>query len=123
LRFVLVEETVRFIGNNKLRYHHMVVRAMPGGVGGIALTKADGEHTARVNLGELRQELTAYLDDYAVNGRRAPFPQPERPLALKGLKAIALVQDDKTKEVLQAAVVDIDGAHAAVGVDGGAPAR
>jgi protein-disulfide isomerase len=113
LRFVLVEETVRFIGNNKLRYHHMVVRAMPGGVDGIALTKADGEHSARVNLSELRQELTAYLDDYAVNGRRAPFPQPERPLALKGLKAIALVQDDKTKEILQAAIIDVDGVHAA----------
>jgi len=113
LRFVLVEETIRFTGNNKLRYHHMVVRAMPGGPDGLALTKADGKHTASVNLAELRDELTKYLDDYAVNGRRAPFPQPERPLALKGLKAIALVQDDKTKEILQAAIIDVDGVHAA----------
>jgi hypothetical protein len=112
LRLLLVEETVRFTGNNKLRYHHMVVRAMPGGPDGMALTTVDSRNAARVNLGELRQELAKYLDNYALNGARRPFPQPERPLAFANLKAIALVQDDKTKEILQAALVDVGGDRA-----------
>jgi protein-disulfide isomerase len=111
LRFLLVEETIRFVGSNKLRFHHMVVRAMPAGPDGIALTRADSQHTATVNLADLRQELTKYLDDYAAN--KSPFPQPGRPMDFKGLKAIALVQDDKTKEILQAVVVNFGGDHAA----------
>jgi hypothetical protein len=35
LRFVLVEESVRYVGSNKMRFHHMVVRAMPGGPDGV----------------------------------------------------------------------------------------
>ena len=39
LRIVLVEETIKFVGSNKLRFHHQVVRTMPGGAGGVALTQ------------------------------------------------------------------------------------
>src|SRR5204862_7949420 len=46
LRFLLVEETVRYIGSNKLRFHHMVVRAMPGGPDGLPLTAKEGQHSA-----------------------------------------------------------------------------
>jgi len=112
LRLLLVEESIRFVGSNKIRFHHMVVRAMPGSPAGIALPKADNQHTASVNLAELRQDLTKYLEDYNANGPRAPFPQPQRPLDFKGLKAIALVQDDKTGEILQAVVVDVGGDRA-----------
>ncbi len=111
LRLLLVEEKVRFAGGNKLRFHHMVVRAMPGGTEGLALTGKETTHTATVKLGDLRQELTRYLDDYAAEKR--PFPQPERPMEFKSLRVIALVQDDQTKEILQAAVADIGGERAA----------
>jgi hypothetical protein len=111
LRFVVVEEAVRFTGANKLRLHHMVVRAMPGGADGIALTKKDGSYSASVNLGDLRQELTDYLYTYAATKR--PFPQPERPMAFNNLKAIALVQDDATKDILQAVIVDVSGERVA----------
>jgi len=111
LRLLLVEETIRFVGSNKLRFHHMVVRAMPGGAEGTALTGREGRHTATVKLGDLRQELTKYLDEYAAEKR--PFPQADRPMEFKHLKVIALVQDDATKEVLQAAVADIGGERAA----------
>jgi hypothetical protein len=111
LRLLLVEETIRFVGSNKLRFHHMVVRAMPGGAEGKALTGREAQHTATVKLGDLRQELTKYLDDYAAENR--PFPQADRPMEFKHLKVIALVQDETTKEVLQAAVADIGGERAA----------
>jgi hypothetical protein len=49
-----------------------------------------------------------YLDDYAATG--LPFRSRLRPLDLKGLKVVALVQDDKTKAVLQAAQFDVEDA-------------
>jgi len=40
--------------------------------------------------------------------REGEFPRPDRPLALKHLKAVALVQNDETKEVLHAVVIDLE---------------
>jgi hypothetical protein len=105
LRFVLAEEEIRFIGGNRVRFHHMVVRGMPGGPDGFALTEEAGKHTATVKLDDLKRKLTEYLDDFAAE--RGPFPQPQRPLDLKNLKAIALVQDDTTGVILQAAGADL----------------
>ena len=85
----------------------MVVRDMPGGAGGFKLTDKAGEHSATVNLGEWKSSLVKYLDDFV--DVRGPFPKPRRPLALKNLKVIALVQDDKTGEILQAAQADFGG--------------
>jgi hypothetical protein len=89
----------------------MVVRAMPGGPDGFKLTDKESKHTATVNLDELRKELNQYLDTFAEEKR--PFPRPDRPMAMKHLKVIALVQDDKTNEILQAAVADLGGERAA----------
>jgi hypothetical protein len=111
LRFVLVEDTVRFAGGNKLRFHHAVARALPGGPDGLALTQKDNAYSATLNLNDLRQDLTKYLDEYALEKR--PFPRPDRPMAFQHLKVIALIQDDKTHEILQAAVTDVAGERAA----------
>lgn len=105
LRLVLVEETVRFAGSNKIRFHHQVVRAMPGGVDGFALKEKSSKHTANVDLQEVRKHLNAYLDDYAANKR--PFPSSDRPFDFGHLRLIALVQDDSTHEILQATQVDV----------------
>jgi serine/threonine protein kinase/Flp pilus assembly protein TadD len=110
LRFVLAEEEIRFDGGNKNRFHYMVVRDMPGGTDGFALTEKTGTHIATVKLDELRQKLTAYIDDYI--DRHRPFPRPQRPMDLKNLKVIALVQDDQTGAVLQAAIADVHSASA-----------
>lgn len=110
LRFALVEESVRYTGGNGLRFHHMVVRDMPGGPDGFALTKKDNEHTASVKLDTLRQALTKYLDEA---GEKRAFPKPDRPMALKHLKVVAFVQDGDNGEILQAAVADLGGEHAA----------
>jgi thiol-disulfide isomerase/thioredoxin len=104
LRFALIEEHVRYQGGNTLRYHHHVVRAMPGGPNGFALKQKSGEYTAKVDLNDLRSKLTQYLDEFA---KEEEFPRPDRPLSFKGLKIVAFVQDDDTNEVLQAAQVDV----------------
>src|SRR5262245_31462852 len=105
LKLFLVEDHVRYTGGNALRYHHGVVRAMPGGVKGFALPKKTAEQTVTVNLDDLRLKINDYLDDCAKN--EGEFPKPDRPLELKNLRVVALVQDDDTNDVLQAAQVDV----------------
>src|SRR5262245_12971462 len=98
LRVVLTEEWVRYRGSNRLAYHHDVVRAMPGGPQGVVLMK---EHKFDIDVGELRKSLTKYLDDFQKN--EGPFLDDQRPMRLDHLRVVAFVQDDDTREVLQAA--------------------
>ncbi|MBP3959884.1 hypothetical protein J8F10_31955 [Gemmata sp. G18] len=106
LRFVLAEERIRYAGGNGLRYHHMVVRAMPGGTKGVALTKKTHEQTVTIDPDAVKSALTKYLDDFTK--AEGPFPRADRPLALRNLKLVALVQNDATKEILHAVQVDLD---------------
>jgi hypothetical protein len=105
LRLLLVEETVKYVGGNKLRFHHAVVRAMPGGAEGTAIKDKAGKQTATVDVTKVRADLTKYLDEYAANER--PFPSQARPMEMAKLQVIALVQDDKSGEILQAARFDV----------------
>jgi hypothetical protein len=107
LRLVLVEPWVRYRGGNGLTYHHHVVRDMPGGVDGLGLTKEAERLEMTVDVNGLRDKLGAYLDDFAKN--EAPFPGSNRPLRLRDLRLVAFVQNDETKEVLQAVEVPIRG--------------
>ena len=104
LRLALVEDRIRYAGGNGLKYHHSVVRSLPGGADGLKLTKATGEQTAVVKLDELRKSLEKYLDEYAKE-EMATFPN--KPLAMKNLRVIAFVQNDETGDVLQATQVDL----------------
>jgi hypothetical protein len=106
LRFALVEDQVRYVGGNQVRFHHHVVRSMPGGAAGFPLKEKAAKQSASVNLSELRQSLTTYLDEF---GKTHAFPNSRRPLDLKDLRVVAFIQDDQTKEVLQAAQVDVKG--------------
>jgi hypothetical protein len=108
LRFLLVEETVRYVGSNGIRFHHHVVRAMPGGDSGFALKQKTTRQAVSVDLAEVKKQLTQYLNTVAKKGM-VQFPDPEKLLELKNLHIIALVQDDKTKEVLQAKEVEVNG--------------
>lgn len=80
-------------------------RAGPGGVAGVALKEKNSTHTAKVDLGRLREDLTKYLDEYAAAQR--PFPNADRPMEFKKLAVVALVQDDKTGEILQGVQVAV----------------
>jgi len=108
LRLLVVEETIKYVGGNQLRFHHQVVRAMPGGADGVAIKDKTFKHTAAVDLVDIRKGLTNYLDDFAATSPR-PFPKPERPMDLKSLRVIALVQNDKTKEIVQTLQIEIEG--------------
>jgi hypothetical protein len=105
LRFVLIEDVVRYAARNGQRLHHHVVRAFPGGVEGKKLSDMQGKHTARIDLGELAKSLNDYL---TAADAKLPFPDNDRPLSLKNLKVVAFIQDEETKSVLQASQVDVE---------------
>ncbi|MBA4189284.1 MAG: hypothetical protein C0467_14910 [Planctomycetaceae bacterium] len=105
LRFALAEERIRYAGGNGIRYHHMVVRTMPGGAKGFQLPKKTAEQSVSFNPDELRKELAKYLEDFAKD--EGPFPHAAGPLALKNLKLVAFIQNDATREVLAAVQVDV----------------
>jgi hypothetical protein len=105
LRLALVEELVRYTGGNQVRFHHHVVRAMPGGAEGVALKDGAGKQEVTVDLGHIRESLNKYLNEY---GKKAAFPDDKRPLELKDLFLVAFVQNDETKEVLQAVQVKVE---------------
>lgn len=111
LRLLIVEESIKYVGSNKLRFHHQVVRAMPGGASGVVVSNKNFKHQATADVSKIRSELNKYLDEYAENTR--PFPYPQRPLDMKNLKVIAIVQNDKTAEIVQACQLDIAGKVAA----------
>jgi protein-disulfide isomerase len=104
VRVLLVEESVRYVGTNKLRFHHQVVRAMPNGPDGQAIDKEMMKFTAKVDLDALRKDLTTFLD---LQAGKFPFPRPGRPMEMQHLRVIVLVQDDITREILQAAQVEV----------------
>ncbi len=106
LRLVVVEDIVKFVGGNGVRFHHQVVRAMPGGAAGVAVNGKEFRHTAEVDIAEIRGGLDKYLTSYAED---RPFPQPGRPMEMKHLKVIALVQNEKTLEIVQATQIEVEG--------------
>jgi hypothetical protein len=110
LRFALAEERVRYQGVNGVRYHHAVVRAMPGGPKGFPLMKSSAEQSVTVKLSDVRTANHKALDEFAADlqKRGAEFSFLSRPMALKDLKVVAFVQDDATNEVLQAVQVVVD---------------
>lgn len=100
----LVEDRVRYQGRNGLRLHDHVVRALFGGPAGVAIDRAAGAHTAALDLEQLRQRTTGYLDAYAI---RHNIEWTNRPLDLKGLRVIAWLQDDAGKQVYQAVQTEV----------------
>ena len=105
LRAVLIEEVVRYPGSNGQRLHHHIVRDFPGGVEGVALKKTEGEESFTVEIPKLREKLKGYLDGF--EKENGPFPGGLKPLDLKNLKLVVLIQNDKTHEILQAVQADL----------------
>jgi hypothetical protein len=105
LRFVLIEEVARYPGGNGQRLHHHVVRALPGGSDGFALTEIRARRKVTVDLAALKTSLDDDLT--ATNLSANPFVDDEYPLDFKHLKVVALIQDDAGKEILQAVQKDV----------------
>lgn len=106
LKFAIAEDKVRHRGSNGLRYHHMIVRALPGGAKGFPLAKKDHEQTVPVDLEAIKKELKDHIEKVAQQSD-GEAPPADIPLALANLKAIAFVVNDATGEVLHAVQTDL----------------
>jgi hypothetical protein len=110
LRLVLVEQSVRYPGGNKLRFHHNVVRAFPGGVAGKPLEGGKASVNLVVKLSDVRKAQTAYLDKFPGSSGR-PFPNALPPIDLDDLAVVALVQDDADHAIWQGVEVPVKDAN------------
>lgn len=106
LRLLLVEDSIKMLARNGIRSHEWIVRAMPGGVDGIAAKESGWEFSETIDLLELKTSLAQYLVDYEAK-RRTEFK--DKPLDLAKLHVVAFVQNDRNKEILQAIAVPVTG--------------
>ncbi|MEO1995396.1 MAG: hypothetical protein ABGZ17_08985 [Planctomycetaceae bacterium] len=106
LRLLLTEDGIHFQARNGIRVHDMLVRSMPAGVMGVGVKAGKLGFEGDLDLAVLKQELTDYLNAFE-KGREYKFEQ--KPLDLKRLRLVAFVQDDSTRAVLQATVVEVTG--------------
>jgi hypothetical protein len=105
LRLALTEESIHYVGGNKLRYHHHVVRAFPGGANGTELKDGKGKTEVTLSLADLTRELEKYLSDYT---KTRAFPNPLPEIKLDKLAVVAFVQDDGDKSILHAVSVPVE---------------
>jgi hypothetical protein len=111
LQIALVEEEVRYSGENGIRFHTMVVRSLAGPqAGGLALDASQAstvEH--QFDLDKISAQLKEHLDDYEVHGRhgKITFSEKKNVIDPKRLSIVAFVQNEKSKQVLQATYVQV----------------
>lgn len=105
LRLALTEESIRYVGGNNLRFHHHVVRALPGGVEGKELVAGQAQLELTIDLDELRANQEEYLAEFA---QARSFPKALPSIDLENLALVAFVQNDSTKQVLHAVSVEIE---------------
>lgn len=112
VQVLLLEKELRYSGENGIRFHPMVVRAMGGDKSdGFALTSASGSFEQSFDVAKLSADLKTYLDDYEQHPTRGtPFKFIEKKDQIDShdLAVVVFVQDTKTKRVLQAAYVDLN---------------
>jgi hypothetical protein len=129
LQVALVEESVRYSGENGTRFHEMVVRslAVPASAPakspaaapaadtkpaappqGFALQPGKGgtfEYT--FDLAKVAVEAKAHLEDFETNTRKGQytFREKKHEVNASALAVVAFVQDEATKKILQAVYV------------------
>jgi hypothetical protein len=99
LRLVLTEEIVKYVGGNRLRFHHHVVRGFAGGIEGKELAASQTTVKETIDLAEVRKVLAKYVEDFAQT--RGPFANTPPEMGNE-LSVVAFVQNDADKSVLHA---------------------
>jgi len=111
LHVALVQEIVRYTGSNGVRFHGFVVRKLLGPPTGLVLQPGTvTSFSDSVNIATLADTLDEYLVAYEkkLSSERSPFSFQDKATRLDAAKmlVVAFVQGDKTKEILQAVVVN-----------------
>jgi tetratricopeptide (TPR) repeat protein len=109
LHLALVENRLRYAGENGVRFHPMVVRAMAGDQeSGISVNLRKPRKIKRkFDLRALTSELKRYLDHYEGEGRQGAFSEKKHLIEETQLSIVAFLQDEETRQVLQAAFAPV----------------
>lgn len=117
LHIALVEEHLRYIGENGIRVHPMVVRSLAGEKsGGFALGEKPEAISWSFDLNAITQETKQALDEFEVKRKATDgytFAEKKHVMDPSQLSVVAFVQDEKTKKVLQTVSVKVSGGQAA----------
>lgn len=106
LQIALVEDRIRYSGENGIRFHPMVVRGMAGDDGFPVEPGKASSVDYIFDIPKISSELKTYLDNYEKsNDRYGPITFIQKMYAINpaDLSIVAFVQDTATKHVLQAA--------------------
>lgn len=106
LDLALVENELRYSGENGIRLHLMVVRSMAD----FPLTKTSGTFSHAFDTAQISSALKSYLDAYEVsNDRFGPitFIQKMNQINPANVSVVAFIQDADSKHVLQARFADV----------------
>jgi hypothetical protein len=112
VHILLVEKEIRYLGENGIRFHPMVVRAIGGenGEGYPIAAEGQGSYEASFDLEAISRDIKKQLDDYEAKGHRGePFQFSAKKYQINAgeLAVVVFVQDDKTRHVLQAGYTDL----------------
>ena len=111
VHLLLVEDQLRYAGENGVRFHPMVVRSLGGEKGaGFAVEAGKvGSVKWEFNIPAIIAEAKKHLDDFEQTGRSEPFTFSEKKHEINAnqLAVVAFVQDDKTKAILQSTYVSL----------------
>lgn len=110
LQIALVEKELRFSGENGVRFHPMVVRAMAGKNGdGFAVQSSPATFEQSFGLNAISNFIKDHLETYEAAGYRGePFTFAEKMDQIRrdDLAVVIFVHDAKTQHVLQAVYLD-----------------
>ena len=122
LQVALVEEIVHYTGENGVRFHPMVVRSLASpGKDGLGFPLPLGKRSKILytfDLAKTAAEAKAHLDDMEGGSSKRfgkfQFIERKSDISREHLRVVAFVQDEKTKDMLQAGSVAIKAPSAAV---------
>jgi tetratricopeptide (TPR) repeat protein len=112
LHVLLVEEKLRYTGENGVRFHPMVVRGMAGKDGtGISVNSKQRQNLSwDFDLNAISTGIKKHLDEYEAGGHRGntfTFTEKKYEINPKDLLVVAFVQDEKTKAILQTQIFKV----------------
>jgi hypothetical protein len=109
LQIALAEETLRYSGENGIRFHPMVVRAMAGEMaGGFAVEAGKGTSAEwSFDLAAITKELKVHLDEFEEKRKddKFAFAEKKHEIDATNLVVVAFVQDEDSKQILQSTVI------------------
>jgi tetratricopeptide (TPR) repeat protein len=109
LNLALVEKSLRYGGENGVRFHPMVVRGMGGpDASGFPLLGAQpATFEQAFDLAQLTGELKDQLDEYERRNFGLKFSEKKDAIDAANLAVVAFVQDEENLQILQASQMDV----------------